>query len=244
MTFFCSLFSISPKKTGAGGERRLWPGCRQYGQSLKLLRYYSWIWLVFPPQRSSKMHNFFWLSSFWWGILSISKLVFIHKTQISKVKINWVEISIFSHLFPKGSLNARHGGNSGVEDRSLDNQSAPSVVVVDSFPEVDKAVLVDRIVRLQKALARKQEKIEFMEDHIKQLVEEIRKKTKWVAWSEVVWEMKVEGTVYFLQSFTAVCTVWSHGFEDGNSAGGRCNSVDDGLFFFLPKLKHRIHFFE
>ncbi|XP_051274486.1 coiled-coil domain-containing protein 186 isoform X3 [Dicentrarchus labrax] len=77
-----------------------------------------------------------------------------------------------------GSLNARHGGSSGVEERSPESQSGPSVVVVDSFPEVDKAVLVDRIVRLQKALARKQEKIEFMEDHIKQLVEEIRKKTK------------------------------------------------------------------
>lgn len=79
-----------------------------------------------------------------------------------------------------GSLNARHGGNSGVEERSPDSQMGPSVVVVDNFPEVDKSVLVDRIVRLQKALARKQEKIEFMEDHIKQLVEEIRKKTKWV----------------------------------------------------------------
>uniref|UniRef100_UPI0037E808FA coiled-coil domain-containing protein 186 n=1 Tax=Semicossyphus pulcher TaxID=241346 RepID=UPI0037E808FA len=77
-----------------------------------------------------------------------------------------------------GSLNARHGGGGGVEERSPESQSNPSVVVVDSFPEVDKAVLVDRIVRLQKALARKQEKIEFMEDHIKQLVEEIRKKTK------------------------------------------------------------------
>ncbi|XP_062270053.1 coiled-coil domain-containing protein 186 isoform X1 [Platichthys flesus] len=74
-----------------------------------------------------------------------------------------------------GSLNARHGG---VEERSPESQSGPSVVVVDSFPEVDKAVLVERIVRLQKSLARKQEKIEFMEDHIKQLVEEIRKKTK------------------------------------------------------------------
>lgn len=80
-----------------------------------------------------------------------------------------------SPLLALGSLNARHGG-SGVEERSP--ESGPSVVVVDSFPEVDKAVLVDRIVRLQKALARKQEKIEFMEDHIKQLVEEIRKKTK------------------------------------------------------------------
>lgn len=83
-------------------------------------------------------------------------------------------------LLTPGSLNARHGGSSGVEERSPESQTGPAVVVVDNFPEVDKAVLVDRIVRLQKALARKQEKIEFMEDHIKQLVEEIRKKTKWV----------------------------------------------------------------
>ncbi|KAJ7984650.1 hypothetical protein DPEC_G00356960 [Dallia pectoralis] len=75
-----------------------------------------------------------------------------------------------------GSLNARHGNS--VEERSPESQSASTVVMVDSYPEVDKAVLVDRIVRLQKAHARKQEKIEFMEDHIKQLVEEIRKKTK------------------------------------------------------------------
>lgn len=63
-----------------------------------------------------------------------------------------------------------------MEERSLESQSGPTVV--DSYPEVDKAVLVERIVRLQKSHARKQEKIEFMEDHIKQLVEEIRKKTK------------------------------------------------------------------
>nr|XP_046232527.1 coiled-coil domain-containing protein 186 isoform X2 [Scatophagus argus] len=86
--------------------------------------------------------------------------------------------SMGSRSSSSGSLNARHGGGSGVEERLPDSQSGPSVVVVDNFPEVDKAVLVDRIVRLQKALARKQEKIEFMEDHIKQLVEEIRKKTK------------------------------------------------------------------
>lgn len=73
-----------------------------------------------------------------------------------------------------GSLNAR----SSVEDRSPENTS--SSVAVDNFPEVDKAMLIDRIVRLQKAHARKNEKIEFMEDHIKQLVEEMRKKTKYV----------------------------------------------------------------
>ncbi|KAM4623810.1 coiled-coil domain-containing protein 186 [Polymixia lowei] len=86
--------------------------------------------------------------------------------------------SMGSRSSSSGSLNTRHGGSGGGEERSPESQSGPSVVVVDSFPEVDKAVLVERIVRLQKALARKQEKIEFMEDHIKQLVEEIRKKTK------------------------------------------------------------------
>lgn len=83
--------------------------------------------------------------------------------------------SMGSRSSSSGSLNARH---SSVEERSPESHTGHSVVVTDSFPEVDKAVLVERIVRLQKALARKQEKIEFMEDHIKQLVEEIRKKTK------------------------------------------------------------------
>ncbi|XP_062859115.1 coiled-coil domain-containing protein 186 [Trichomycterus rosablanca] len=83
--------------------------------------------------------------------------------------------SMGSRSSSSGSLNVR---GSSMDDRSPENQSGSSVVVVDSFPEVDKAVLVERIVRLQKTHARKNEKIEFLEDHIKQLVEEIRKKTK------------------------------------------------------------------
>ncbi|NXT49009.1 CC186 protein, partial [Pluvianellus socialis] len=80
--------------------------------------------------------------------------------------------SMGSRSSSSGSLNAR----SSNEDRSPENTA--SSVAVDSFPEVDKSVLVERILRLQKAHARKNEKMEFMEDHIKQLVEEIRKKTK------------------------------------------------------------------
>ncbi|XP_041939548.1 coiled-coil domain-containing protein 186 [Alosa sapidissima] len=85
--------------------------------------------------------------------------------------------SMGSRSSSSGSLNAR---GSSTDDRSPENQSGgpSSSAAADSFPEVDKAVLVERIVRLQKAHARKNEKIEFMEDHIKQLVEEIRKKTK------------------------------------------------------------------
>ncbi|XP_069467968.1 coiled-coil domain-containing protein 186 [Ambystoma mexicanum] len=80
--------------------------------------------------------------------------------------------SMGSRSSSSGSLNARNSN----EDRSPENTGTS--IPVDHFPEVDKAVLVERIVRLQKAHARKNEKIEFMEDHIKQLVEEIRKKTK------------------------------------------------------------------
>ncbi|NWJ07050.1 CC186 protein, partial [Crypturellus undulatus] len=80
--------------------------------------------------------------------------------------------SMGSRSSSSGSLNAR----SSTEDRSPENTS--SAATVDSLPEVDKSVLIERIVRLQKAHARKNEKMEFMEDHIKQLVEEIRKKTK------------------------------------------------------------------
>ena len=50
----------------------------------------------------------------------------------------------------------------------------PTVKII----EVDKQMLVEKIVRLQKAHARKNEKLEFMEDHNTQLLEEIRKKAK------------------------------------------------------------------
>ncbi|KAG8549777.1 hypothetical protein GDO81_019797, partial [Engystomops pustulosus] len=79
--------------------------------------------------------------------------------------------SMGSRSSSSGSLNTRNN-----EDRSPENTG--TTPAVDNFPEVDKVVLIERIVRLQKAHARKNEKIEFMEDHIKQLVEEIRKKTK------------------------------------------------------------------
>jgi len=44
--------------------------------------------------------------------------------------------------------------------------------------EVDKAVLVDRICRLQRAHAKKNEKLEFLEEHNRSLIEEIKKKNK------------------------------------------------------------------
>lgn len=50
------------------------------------------------------------------------------------------------------------------------------------FPEVeiDKKVLIERICKLQRVLAKKNEKQEFMEEHINQLTLDIQKKTKLV----------------------------------------------------------------
>ena len=39
-------------------------------------------------------------------------------------------------------------------------------------------VLVEKIVKLQKTLAKKQEKVEFMEEHISTMLEEIKKKNR------------------------------------------------------------------
>lgn len=51
-------------------------------------------------------------------------------------------------------------------------QGVPSVMVPDS------QVLVEKIVSLQKNIAKKQEKLEFMEEHVNTLLEEIKKKNK------------------------------------------------------------------
>ena len=42
----------------------------------------------------------------------------------------------------------------------------------------DSQVLVEKIVRLQKELAKRQEKLDFMEEHVSTMVEEMKKKNK------------------------------------------------------------------
>lgn len=44
--------------------------------------------------------------------------------------------------------------------------------------EPNKAVLIERICRLQKIHAKKNEKLEFMEEHVAALVDEIQKKSR------------------------------------------------------------------
>lgn len=50
--------------------------------------------------------------------------------------------------------------------------------VITEQVEVDKQVLIERIVKLQKSHARKSDKIEFMEDHINHLIDDIQRKKR------------------------------------------------------------------
>ena len=58
---------------------------------------------------------------------------------------------------------------------SLQDDYSPIVEVI----EIDKNKLLEKIVKLQKTLARKNEKIEFMEDHTHQMLDEIKKKSRY-----------------------------------------------------------------
>uniref|UniRef100_A0A1B6GEI2 Coiled-coil domain-containing protein 186 n=1 Tax=Cuerna arida TaxID=1464854 RepID=A0A1B6GEI2_9HEMI len=62
---------------------------------------------------------------------------------------------------------------------SLNDTSATVSVISNSTPlEPDKQTLIDRVVRLQRESVRLREKIDFLEEHTKQLVAELQKKTR------------------------------------------------------------------
>ena len=54
-------------------------------------------------------------------------------------------------------------------------EECPPIV---EYVEVDKQMLMEKIVKLQRAHARKNDKLEFMEDHITQLLNEVQRKAK------------------------------------------------------------------
>ncbi|XP_005102302.1 coiled-coil domain-containing protein 186 isoform X2 [Aplysia californica] len=86
-----------------------------------------------------------------------------------------------------GSMGSRTNSNGSLNSIDAVNSQAPHPPPqpsVQEFPviteqvEVDKQVLIERIVRLQKSHARKNEKLEFLGEHIQQLLEEIKRKNK------------------------------------------------------------------
>ncbi|XP_033125049.1 coiled-coil domain-containing protein 186-like [Anneissia japonica] len=98
-------------------------------------------------------------------------------------------LSIGSRTSSNGSLDTLPPANSqGVAAPALDadgyrrtespTQPQDRSGSAGDFPGVNKAMLVDKIIRLQKAMHKKKEKMDFMQDHMNQLVEELQKKSK------------------------------------------------------------------
>ena len=87
---------------------------------------------------------------------------------------------------PQYTASSKAASSSG-ESRNLENGHSSSGYIgqdesnqdlVNLVPELDKQRLVERIIKLQKTLATRNEKIDFLEDHSHQLVEELKKKTR------------------------------------------------------------------
>ncbi|XP_068083218.1 coiled-coil domain-containing protein 186 [Anabrus simplex] len=75
---------------------------------------------------------------------------------------------------PTNGNNGKHSAGQGSPAETNNNQQQQQVSVPT---EPDRQMLIERIVKLQRANARKQEKLEFMEEHARQLVSELQKKT-------------------------------------------------------------------
>ncbi|CAG5124765.1 unnamed protein product, partial [Candidula unifasciata] len=84
--------------------------------------------------------------------------------------------SMGSRTNSNGSLNSIE--NSTQQLGTLHQSQVQEFPVITEQVEFDRQILIERIVRLQKSHARKSEKLEFLSEHIQQLLEEIRKKNK------------------------------------------------------------------
>lgn len=75
-------------------------------------------------------------------------------------------------------VNAGRPSVPGSPSGASSHGSPEHAAVAPAQLELDKQMLVERIVRLQKNLARRNDKIDFLEEHIKQLLLEMKKKSK------------------------------------------------------------------
>ncbi|KAK6635950.1 hypothetical protein RUM44_001205 [Polyplax serrata] len=100
--------------------------------------------------------------------------------QVCRKKIETYEGSQAA-LLGEGSRSSSNISLNNVEaseNKSASSQASPVTVQTSLPTEPDKQVLIDKIVKIQKLNARKTEKIEFLEEHVRQLVAELQKKTR------------------------------------------------------------------
>ncbi|CAL8078273.1 unnamed protein product [Orchesella dallaii] len=119
------------------------------------------------------------------------EIVLLHKNLNAKIR----ELSRELQIARKNAKDGTYGSDGmsqssrASSSSSLNNiEISPPKVRQEEIPEKpheadapvipDQQILIERIVKLQRTLARKQEKIEFLQEHVKQLTETLQKKSK------------------------------------------------------------------
>ncbi|XP_060063579.1 LOW QUALITY PROTEIN: coiled-coil domain-containing protein 186-like [Ylistrum balloti] len=106
------------------------------------------------------------------------------KKRLEAVEMNGERdtTSMGSRTSSNGSLNTmadtQNGPSQGVPAVRHYSPQEQEYPVITEQVEPDRQLLIERIVKLQRSHARKNEKIEFMDDHISQLIDEIHRKNK------------------------------------------------------------------
>ena len=79
-------------------------------------------------------------------------------------------------LDKEGSISSgdSNNHNSTIVNNTLISNQHADVYVVD----VDKQKIIEKVVKLQNMLAKKTEKIDFLQDHVNQLTNDLKKKSK------------------------------------------------------------------
>lgn len=97
-------------------------------------------------------------------------------------------------LNPASASDQDGGGSNGVNTNDVSNNGSRSPrfsVDTNQLVMPDSQVLVEKIVRLQRHMARKQEKLDFLEEHMGTMTEEVKKKNRII----VEYVMKAEAGI-------------------------------------------------
>lgn len=112
------------------------------------------------------------------NLVSLKELT--KELQVCRKRLEQYENSAGSISLGQGSRTSSNTSLNTVEineNKSSSSQASPAAVPAGPV-EPDRQILIDKIVKIQRSNARKAEKIEFLEEHVRQLVTELQKKTR------------------------------------------------------------------
>lgn len=87
-------------------------------------------------------------------------------------------LDISSSCNPNSSTSNQQHNNAVNHSNVNQEETGESTSSFNSMPEFDKQMLIERILKLQRSLAKRNEKIDFLEEHNHQLMEDLKKKSK------------------------------------------------------------------